>query len=146
MTRGCGNQLLKQSFTKEAIENATMSLYSPLNKSKSEIRLLRLQPRSSAEAITCSLHLADLDDEHCKYEALSYQWGDASKMKQMILDGRSVTVRENLWWALWYLRRQDGIRVIWIDALCINQENIIERNHQITQMGNIYRRATMVVA
>jgi hypothetical protein len=137
---------LKQSFTKKAMKNATISLYSPLNKSKLEIRLLHLQPRSWGEAITCSLHLADLDDEHCKYEALSYEWGDPDKTKQIILDDRSVIVRENLWWALWYLKRQGEIRVIWIDALCINQEDVIERNQQITQMGKIYRRAMMVVA
>jgi hypothetical protein len=54
-------------------------------------------------------------------------------------------VRVNLWQALFHLRLENKLRVLWIDALCINQADVNERNHQVTQMGKIYRNASRVV-
>lgn len=113
------------------------SLYTPLDRNTSQIRLIHLQPRLSpkSDEIICSLHLADLDDESCKYEALSYEWGDSNKAPLFIeLDGRKRAIRENLWWALWNLRYENDrkeSRVLWIDALCIDQDNEIEKSQQV---------------
>ncbi|KAF8856327.1 HET-domain-containing protein, partial [Acephala macrosclerotiorum] len=52
----------------------------------------------------------------------------------------------NLYWALWHLRHENRTRVLWIDTLCINQEDEKEKNHQIRQMGRIFERAGVVVA
>jgi hypothetical protein len=97
------------------------SIFLPLDKSKAEIRLLHLQPRVVAgDEITCTLRLADLDTKDCEYEALSYEWGIATnRIFTVVINEEEVTVRENLWWALWYLRADEGERVIWVDALCI---------------------------
>lgn len=57
-----------------------------------------------------------------------------------------LKVRENLYWALWHLRHENRTRVLWIDTLCINQEDEKEKNHQIRQMGRIFERAGVVVA
>jgi hypothetical protein len=62
------------------------------------------------------------------------------------LSGVDFAVRENLWWALYYLRDEETERVLWIDALCIHQENEGERNHQVQLMGQIYADAWRVVA
>lgn len=76
--------------------------------------------------------MGDLNDEDCKYDALSYEWGDSTSTTfSIVVDGVEVSVRENLWWALWYLRQADKVRVMWIDALCIDQNNLKERNHQV---------------
>jgi hypothetical protein len=86
----------------------------------------------------CTLHLADLEDDSCHYEALSYEWGDESNTSfYIILNGQKFSVRENLWSALFYLRMKDTVRIIWIDALCINQENKGERNHQVGNTSSV---------
>jgi hypothetical protein len=55
-------------------------------------------------------------------------------------------VRENLWWALYYLQDQETEKVLWIDALCIDQNNKEERNHQVRLMGQIYAGAWRAIA
>jgi hypothetical protein len=86
------------------------SIFFPLDKSKAEIRLLHLQPRVVArDEITCTLRLADLDTKDCEYEALSYEWGIATnRIFTVVINEEEVTIRENLWWALWYLRADEG--------------------------------------
>src|ERR1700710_276796 len=115
-----------------------LSSYSPLSLSSSEIRLLRLEPGSTGEIIKCSLFRVDLNDSP-QYEALSYMWGPKDT-KPLELNGKPHLVRENLWQALNPLRFQDQPRILWIDALCIDQKNVLERNHQVMQMHLIYKK------
>lgn len=118
-----------------AENSATPAFYTSLDKHTSQFRLIHLQPRllPTSDEIICSLHLADLDDEQCQYEALSYEWGDPEKPPMFIeLNGEKRSVRENLWWALWNLRDEKDVRILWIDALCIDQDNELEKNHQVS--------------
>lgn len=62
------------------------------------------------------------------------------------LNGTIVEVRNNLWQALKHIRLAGSVRTLWIDALCINQQDISERNHQVSQMGRIYESAVGVLA
>jgi hypothetical protein len=71
-------------------------------------------------------------------------WGP-KEFKTIELNGKPLTVRENLWQALSSLRLETEPRILWIDAVCINQEDIGERNHQVMQMGIIYSQASRVV-
>ncbi len=114
--------------------------YSPLADSD-EIRLLALEPASRFRTIKCSTIHATLSDKP-RYEALSYMWGPSQPMRLIELDGKLYGVRENLWHALVHLRSEEEERILWIDAVCINQQDIHERNHQVTQMGKIYSEAT----
>jgi Heterokaryon incompatibility protein (HET) len=134
------------------MRDATQSaLYRTLDTSKRQIRLVHLQPSIGFTAIHCRLVTANLDQNPCpEYEALSYEWeapldSHSSPSPSIIIGGRRVVVRNNLLWALWHLRLTNEIRVLWIDALCINQEDTAERNHQVTWMGEIYKRASRVV-
>jgi hypothetical protein len=83
--------------------------------------------------------------------ALSYCWGeehDTTKARVMpTLAGKITTlfIRLNLANALKHLRQATGSRVLWIDAICIDQLNISERNHEVQRMGNIYKLAQRVV-
>lgn len=61
------------------------------------------------------------------------------------INGKTFNVTENLYLALQYLRLQDTDRIIWVDAICIDQSNLRERGHQVQQMGAIYSRADRVV-
>jgi Heterokaryon incompatibility protein (HET) len=124
--------------------------YTNLDTEKHRIRLLHLQSRqpTTDAAIDCRLETVDLDGR-LAYEALSYEWGSpttSTNQFQITLNGSVVAVRENLLWALYHLRHESDSRSIWVDAVCINQNNISERNHQVSQMEQIYSRASRVVA
>lgn len=84
------------------------------------------------------------------YEALSYTWGSPKSRKAIFTqdsDGerRKILVTKNLALALGHLRSTTAPRALWIDAICINQEDINERNAQVKRMAAIYRLAHRVV-
>ncbi|KAG4441173.1 hypothetical protein IFR05_003344 [Cadophora sp. M221] len=119
-------------------------IFSPLDISKDEIRFVRLLPPTSEE-IECELIQVNLNSNP-RYEALSYEWGPEAKDPFWILvDGEHCKVRKNLFDALRALRLPTQSRLLWIDALCINQEDTTERNHQVGKMGEIYKNARRAV-
>ncbi|KAK4222942.1 heterokaryon incompatibility protein-domain-containing protein [Podospora fimiseda] len=80
------------------------------------------------------------------YEALSSAWGPEGHAEFIhIGDNMHLSVRENLVGALRHLRRTDQERTMWIDAICINQRDLAERNKQVARMGQIYTQAIQVV-
>jgi Heterokaryon incompatibility protein (HET) len=133
---------LQQSTEQDNEENV---FYSTL-KDTDEIRLLHLHPRNSGEAICCTLNHVSLSSRP-DYEALSYAWGPKTIQTEhsIIIDNKNFCVRDNLWVALQHLRLETEVRVLWIDAICINQKETRERNHQVSQMGNIFNNARRVV-
>lgn len=80
-----------------------------------------------------------------KYEALSYRWGISDATEVIFLNGQRFRVRKNLFDALVHLRSQNGDRLLWIDAVCIDQSNFEERKRQVGLMDFIYTRATHVL-
>lgn len=80
------------------------------------------------------------------YEALSYTWGNPADTEPITLNGQTMHVTRNLTAALLALRNENEDRVMWIDALCIDQTNLQERNEQIRRMPAIYQRATRTIA
>ncbi|KAL5361270.1 ankyrin repeat-containing domain protein [Aspergillus floccosus] len=79
------------------------------------------------------------------YEALSYTWGSMIKSDTILIDGKMSEVTSNLYIAMQYLRFKDRDRVMWIDALCIDQGNAEERGHQVLHMPEIYKQAERVI-
>jgi hypothetical protein len=118
--------------------------YAPINTSSKDIRLLRLSDRDTPGSPSCEIFHASLEDD-IKYEALSYTWGDPKLQDFISLNGNAASVTVNLTRALEDIRLDHGMRVLWVDALCINQEDTTERNHQVRQMGAIYQKAKRVV-
>ncbi|PMD21171.1 HET-domain-containing protein, partial [Hyaloscypha hepaticicola] len=119
-------------------------LYEPLLTSSRQLRLLILNPCTNPkEAIRCTLVKISLDSPP-KYEALSYTWGEPVDDFEIIVNSVTFAVRRNLWEALYHLRGGNS-RALWIDAVCINQNNISERNEQVQMMRRIYERAQRVV-
>jgi hypothetical protein len=110
-----------------------------------EIRLLTLLPGSMEDVVTCTVSIVSLLDLP-SYEALSYVWGDESIRAPIMVNGAETTVTTNLESALRYIRLEDKDRVIWIDALCIDQSNTLERNQQVSIMSEIYRNCSLCVA
>lgn len=122
-----------------------MDFYSPrLDRKRKEIRTLTLKAGSDASQIRCSMSVVSLDDIPT-YEALSYAWGQASNPKQIEVNNRPIFVTSNLHSALSHLRHTTIDRDLWVDAVCINQKDTLERNAQVSIMGDIYRLAQSVL-
>ncbi|KAM5353407.1 hypothetical protein ACJ41O_000057 [Fusarium nematophilum] len=110
-----------------------------LDASTQEIRLLHLNGGSESSHLSCTLHRVALQSNPSPtFEALSYTWGDASDTREVIVNGYIVNVTFNLYSAFYRLRQEEGVRVLWIDALCINQTDLDERAQQVGLMGKIY--------
>jgi len=118
-------------------------IYDPIQP-KTQIRILTLHPRAGDEAISCSLEVARLD-EPPPYEALSYAWGDSKERYPIRCGNGSLEVTDSLLAALRRLRDVSAERVLWIDAICINQQDDMEKGHQVQQMAEIYSRASRVL-
>ncbi|KAI1271007.1 heterokaryon incompatibility protein-domain-containing protein [Xylaria sp. FL0933] len=109
------------------------------------IRLLSLVASETfTDPICVSLSDVKLTSLPC-YEALSYCWGDASEKCLIFCDSRPFKVTRNLESALRHLRQRQGDRVLWIDAICIDQNNPAERSHQVNLMRHIYQIASKVL-
>jgi Heterokaryon incompatibility protein (HET) len=113
------------------------------------IRLVRLQPSSELSA-PLDLNLLEVSLEHFSsqansYEALSYVWGAPSGTVPCMCDGKELLITPNCNEALQHLRLPDDERVLWVDAICIDQGSsegsVRERNVQITLMGEVYHTA-----
>jgi len=117
------------------------------------IRLLVLHPRSKntaqPEQITCDLLPIPLSKAMgYKYEALSYAWGTQDRDQDVKIKSqanRVIAVTPSLHAALERLHSSDEQRLLWIDQLCINQENLTEREDQVARMRDIYRKAKRAV-
>ena len=112
------------------------------------IRLIELLPGSAwcdgeEFAIHCKFHVLPLASGPT-YTAISYMWGHDCKTTDILLDGKRFAVRTNLFELLSKLSKtQQGL--LWVDAVCINQASLHERNHQVGLMGKIYSQATNVL-
>jgi hypothetical protein len=117
-------------------------VYSPLG--KGEIRLLVLEPRSDSHQVICRLEHRLLSGDP-DFEALSYCWGVDSKVEQAICDGKTLKITASLFSALSHLSLKRKERWLWVDAICINQDDDHEKNHQVSMMGTIYHSARKTV-
>ncbi|GCB20778.1 heterokaryon incompatibility protein 6, OR allele [Aspergillus awamori] len=119
--------------------------YDTLDPNRQQIRLLSIHPsKSTSNAIHCSLHTVSLNDSP-KFEALSYVWGTDDATEHIFLDGIEFCVKPNVAKALYQLRRTFRHRDIWVDAICINQCDIEEKNTQVPLMATLYTTADRVV-
>jgi hypothetical protein len=146
--------------------------YQPLDSAEGEIRLFRLLPGSFSDNIEIDIfHTRSRfkEEEHKRskigklwdtiihpsqgiplYEALSYVWGSEAEPSFVTVRRSSryspgrLSVTQNLAEALRYLRKENEDRVLWVDAICINQKDLAERGVQVGRMGNIYKNATQV--
>lgn len=135
------------------------NIYTNLDTSQYCIRILLLHSGPIDAPVVCELATISLVPEgHTEYEALSYCWGrrgssfDRDEILMVTRDERNVEsqvrvpVQSNLYQALVQLRpRRGGSRTLWIDAICINQDDKEERAQQVSQMRRIYAQASQVV-
>jgi hypothetical protein len=122
--------------------------YSSLPPGHYSIRLLRLLPsKDKTAAIRCQLvnySLAPGQEPHL-YKALSYVWGDQVDTVSILIDEDTLAITASLHAALLHLRHHSFEQIIWVDAVCINQENRKEKEQQIQFMAKIYGHASHVI-
>lgn len=105
--------------------------YSPL--AESFIRLLRLVPGAYEEPLRGTLELVSLEDAmngKVAYEAISYAWGPPHFPHSIQLEAGSVRLTQSSFEALKRFRLEDRDRLLWADALCINQHDPKERSNK----------------
>ena len=112
-----------------------------LDPTQPQIRILRLLRGFWTDPIRCNTFVAYLRDNPV-YTALSYAWGNEPPLREIMLNGVQFFVTPNLFSALRRLRKPDVERDLWIDAICINQEDNAEKSHQVQLMGTIFSMAT----
>jgi hypothetical protein len=111
--------------------------YKPLE--DGHIRLLRLSAEESGEGPVLSMVHVGLD-EAPQYDALSYCWGTDPAIHPVQIDNKT------LYQFLRHIRTSEQGRFVWIDALCINQDDVAERNTQVAKMLDIFRNVERVIA
>jgi hypothetical protein len=138
--------------------------YPLLQSPKSQIRLVCLQPGEWTDPLSISLQIFSLHTCNLPFfEAVSYTWGDPSNKKLVICSGASISITESAENVLRRFRLARSSRygkmdigrylnpltsitsLLWIDMICINQNDSYERNDQVQLMGLIYQRASRVL-
>ncbi|KAJ8118221.1 hypothetical protein ONZ43_g4038 [Nemania bipapillata] len=116
-----------------------------------DIRLLIVLPGNGT--LECRLHQMPLAKEPV-FRALSYVWGSSGEMEEILLEGEPFKVTRNLYEALYQLRTEqpgpslelgDPGDYFWIDAICLNQEDVEEKSLQVPRMMEIYQAACVVL-
>jgi Heterokaryon incompatibility protein (HET) len=125
-------------------------LYQAVPLGSEDIRLVTLLPGRRKDFIACELERKFLPrerghSEKPNYTTLSYMWGNPRNPKCIQCNGFRLSVTRNLYSALLHLRDEHSKKVFWIDAICIDQSSIDERNRQLQRMREIYSQSAQTV-
>lgn len=119
------------------MEHTVVYMYEKLATDTKEIRLLELYPGTPGDEISCEVRHVRLPD--CPdYDTISYVWGDIADRRTIYTDGAQISVPASTVAALRAARLTDTPRMLWIDAICIDQNNLEERSQQVALMREIY--------
>lgn len=124
-------------------------LYRQLPLNGLEIRLLRLEPKKGPlveiRASLIKYNLQGRPKDVTSFQALSYTWGHNSFTHNIIVNGVKLSVADNLYSFLQHRQETNQCIDLWVDAICINQNDLLEKNHQIPMMNMIYMRASELI-
>ncbi|KIW08089.1 hypothetical protein, variant 2 [Verruconis gallopava] len=122
-----------------------------LSSEGSYIRLIKPLPVNqggeNSHEIRFEMIVADLDMRPV-YKAVSYTWGPPTPVGHVTINNQRIQIRENLFILLRMLsttHKSEAECPLWIDQICIDQSNVLERNHQVAQMARVYEQATQVL-
>jgi hypothetical protein len=117
--------------------------HTKLDEADGSIRLLKVQTElDDTGMIQCEVWN---DTTSAHYICLSYVWGSDEDRQAILINGRRLWIQKNLWDFLTMTRMKNASETFWIDAICIDQDSISERNHQVAQMGSIYKSAARII-
>lgn len=117
----------------------------PLPNPIRQIRLLFVRSGGVNDIVACDVSIWNLDNAP-SFTAISYTWGPPEFRAEIIVDGQSQTVRKNCAYALWQTRLHFPDSYVWIDSVCIKQQDLKEKSAQVNMMGDIYAKSAKVVA
>ncbi|PPJ51250.1 hypothetical protein CBER1_08179 [Cercospora berteroae] len=116
----------------------------PLQDPEQQIRLLRLLPGQQDEVVALELKTFYRGKEP-GYKAISYTWGDLDNQEEVLIDEVPHLVTLNCHYALWQTRLHYAHSWIWIDSLCINQNDLTEKGYQVKCIGTTFASAHLVL-
>ena len=120
------------------------SLWRPLNTSQKEIRLLHLRLDIDGDP-TGSLSVISLEDhDHTDYIAISHAWQRAEVVCPFVLDGTMTFLPRNIWNCFLYFLQKQSAVVVWVDAVCISQQDLHEKSQQVKEMHAVFSQAQEV--
>lgn len=108
------------------------------------IRLLKLSRASHLADVKLDLIHSSLTDAPA-YEAISYTWANQTKNRKIEVHGFTLGVTPNVFQIIQSQASHSKTKFLWIDSICINQDDSEEKSKQVRLMANIYRRASRVV-
>lgn len=108
-------------------------------------RLVIIQAGTGTQPIECQLIWDHSQQPEHDYRCLSYCWETTVREADIIVDGFCFPVTKNLLNALQNLRNPSKDVTFWIDQICINQDDYLERGHQVSIMKRIFSRAKEVI-
>lgn len=122
----------------------TVAIYAqfPINIKHREIRLFVLAPGSSNDVLRVELITESLDYDDLHYTALSYTWSGPRSGSPIFVGDLPLPITKNLELALRRIRDCSRPKTLWVDAICINQDDDVEKSLQVALMGEIYASAT----
>lgn len=138
-----------EEISAEQLSIHRKSVYEDLELAIHDFRLLFLHPATNeAKEIHCTLVkdcIKSSSGNGYVYQALSYTWGESQERHIIFINGHPFSVTHNLFRALKHLRKAEETRTLWVDAICIDQNSLSEKTHQVGLMREIYRGASQVL-
>ncbi|KAI1266598.1 hypothetical protein F5Y18DRAFT_445030 [Xylariaceae sp. FL1019] len=127
-------------------QRASQYFYHKLDDKALTIRLIDVLPGDFTAPICCELVEEQLTP-YLSYKALSYSWQDdeASAFETIFCNAKPMSISANLHAALRRLRTPNGHVRLWVDAICINQKDDVERAYQVGMMREIYENSKEVL-
>ncbi|RWA12865.1 hypothetical protein EKO27_g2232 [Xylaria grammica] len=110
-----------------------------------EIRPIELQPACFGPDLSITFKYTSVKEAANSYEALSYTWGNPAQPDVLLCGGSHLQITTSLKSALLNLRLDSAPRMLWIDAICINQIDPVERGRQVVLMDKVYRNASKTI-
>lgn len=138
-SRSCPSQSSAQTRMNGKFRGQAHPAYRALNRERKEIRLLLVKPGAGDEPVSATFKHVFLSHNHKpRYETISYTWGDPTQRSTINLHGKSMSVSKSSERVVRRMRHPKWVRVLWIDAICVNQDDKRERGHQVGIMADIY--------
>jgi hypothetical protein len=122
----------------------------PLDKARQEIRVLDLRPGTGDAPLSGQLRHVFLDEsKKPHYETISYAWGDTDLVDNISVDGKNsndIRLSASAGSALRCMRLPARTRTLWIDCICIDQDNSQEKGHQVALMADVFQNSRRTLA
>jgi hypothetical protein len=140
------SQQLPSSFITENI-STNRYIWTPVDRTRKKMRILDLDagvPDSPLRGRLRNISLEALTKP--TYETISYAWGDTALVQSIFVDDKTMAIPASAALALRCMRLPEKHRSLWIDCICVDQDNNLEKGHQVRLMAEIYVSSSCTLA